>query len=455
MNFGLEGYLPHALYLFAAASFLLSVFWKPIVGIFYLLPLIPLQTIRYRTNDFPLGASIVGITLLGVALGLLRDGQLILPKSPWTRLLAIYAVFTYISLCLGSPYLGRPFPLPGDSRFGVWQEYMAMPALLLLTVAVAPTKRQMQAMVLVVCIGTLALDKSFWNTVSDRDFSVYSEELHAEGGSMGYAGTNGLAAFAAQSATFVFALAAFERRRWLRWAYYGLAVFSSLCLMYSLSRAGYAAFIAGWFVIGLLRQRKLLVLLVVFLLTWTTLVPPAVQQRVEMTYDPQTRTFDNSSATRLSLWGNAMEVFKGNALLGTGFDTYEYMHLNKMVNGGYYADTHNYFVKVLVETGIVGILLLLWLLGRMLREGYRLFRRARDPFFASLGLGVIGWVVCAIAANSFGDRWTFLQVNGYMWVIAGLVSRALVLEQTGTAATEGAAVVTECELPKDPVAQPI
>ena len=26
-----------------------------------------------------------------------------------------------------------------------------------------------------------------------------------------------------------------------------------------------------------------------------------------------------------------------------------------------------------------------------------------------------------MAANFFGDRWTFLQVNGYMWVLAGLL----------------------------------
>jgi len=431
MNFGLESYVPYVLYLAAIVAFLLSVFWKPIAGIFYLLPLIPLQTIRYRTNDLPLGSSVVGVILLGVALGLLRKRQPILPKSGWTTLLVIYGLFTYVSLCLGSTYLRQPFPLMGDRRFGVWQEYMVMPALLLLTLAAAPTKQQMRAIVVILCLGTLALDKSFWSTVSDRDFSSYSEELHVEGGSMGYAGTNGLAAFAAQSAVFVFALAEFERRRWQRWAYYGLAVLSSFCLMYSLSRAGYVAFIAGCFVIGVLKHRKILILLFAFLLTWETLVPPAVRQRVEMTYDPQTRSIDVSSATRLSLWSNAMEVFDRNPLLGAGFDTYEYMHLNRRTDGGvgYYADTHNYFVKVLVETGVVGFVLLLWLVARMLLVSYHLFRKAQDPFFASLGLGLIGWVVCAIAANLFGDRWTFLQVNGYMWVLAALVGRAQQLEK--------------------------
>lgn len=440
MNLGLEGYLPLALYLLAIASLLLSVFWKPLVGLFYLMPLIPLQTVRYRTNAFPLGGSIVGLMLLGVGIGLLRQGRPVLPRSKWTRLVGIYGLFTYGSLCLGATYLGQPFPLPGERRFGTWQEYMVMPALLLFVAAAGLSKKQMRALVIVMCLSTLAADKSFWNTVSDRDFSTYSDDLHQDSGSMGFAGINGLAAFTAQSATFLLALASFEKRFWVRAAYYSLAVFSAICLMYSLSRGGYVAFLVGWLYVGLFKNRKLLLLLAVFAFTWATLVPPAVQQRVEMTYDPQSGTLDNSANTRLSLWDDALRVFDSNALLGTGFNTYEYMHLNKKTDGtaGYYEDTHNYFVKVLVETGIAGLLLFLWLLAKLFREGYQLFRRSQDPFYASLGFGATGWLVCAVVACMFGDRWSFLQVNGYMWVIAGMVVSARSLEETAAETCDSA-----------------
>jgi putative inorganic carbon (hco3(-)) transporter len=435
MNFGLEPYLPYVLYAGAIVVLLLTIFWRPIAGIYYLLPLIPLQTIRYRVNDLPLGASLFGIILIGVAIGQWRLGRPIFPKTSWRKLLAVFALFTFISLCMGSLYLKKEMPLPGDPRFGVWQEYMIMPAMLLLVASVVQTKREMQTLVLVMCLATLVLDKSFWNEVSDRDYSSYSEELHGDGGSMGYAGGNGLAAFAAQASAFLLALAAFERRKWALAGYYGLAAFSAICLMYSLSRGGYAAFLAGCLVVGLFKQRKILLLLGIFLLTWTTIVPPAVKERVEMTYNTQSGAVDNSTATRLSLWSNAMEVFQQNACWGVGFNTYEYLRLNRRTDGGsgYYADTHNYFVKVLVETGIAGLLIVLWLLGRAFGEGYRLFRYARDPFFKSLGLGMIGWLVCAVTANLFGDRWTFLQVNGYMWVIAGFVCSAHEIEKRAAA----------------------
>jgi putative inorganic carbon (HCO3(-)) transporter len=295
---------------------------------------------------------------------------------------------------------------------------------------VQPTKRQMQAIVLVLCLGSLALDKTFWDAVSDKEFSTYSEESHEEGGGMGYAGGNGLAAFTAQASVFLLALAGCEKRRSVKFGYFGVATFSIICLMYSLSRGGYAAFLVGCVVIGLLNQRKLLIALCVLFFTWTLVVPPAVRQRIEMTYDPTSQSLDNSSATRLSLWNNAMDVFSNNVWTGAGFNTYAYMRLNKRSDGAYYADTHNYFVKVLVETGVLGMCLFLWLLFRMLADSYLLFHHAKDPFYASLGLGAIGWIVCSIVANAFGDRWTFLQVNGYMWIIVALVCHARELEKS-------------------------
>src|SRR5258708_13369088 len=171
MLLGLEGYVGLALYLSFIGACLLSIFWRPIVGIFYLLPLIPLQTIRYRMNEFPLGGSVVGIILVAVAIGVLRRGDSILPKTPWTKFLLVYCAFTYASVCLGSFYLGGPLPFPGDPRFGVWQDYMTLPALLLMVAAVKPTNKQIKAMVIIMCLATLALDPNFWNDPSALDFS--------------------------------------------------------------------------------------------------------------------------------------------------------------------------------------------------------------------------------------------------------------------------------------------
>ena len=435
INFGLEGYLGPLLYGLAVVLVVYSLFWRPIAGLYVLVPLLPLQTIRYRLQDYPLGGSVTGVILLAVAIGLLLKRRPILARTPWNITLLCFCVFTFISLCWGSLYLNAPLFKPGDERFAEWREYMVMPGLLFLTAAAVENRRQILILVVLMCLGALALDKSYWSTVSDRDFSQYSDDLR-DPGAMGYAGVNGLAAFEAQFATFLLALAAYEKRHSFRSGYYALSVASILCLMFSLSRGGYAAIVVGLLFLGVLKQRKLLPVMLVFGLVWTSLVPKAVQQRVDMTYTAQDGGLDHSSETRISLWEDAMQVFESNPLFGTGMNTYEYMG-----RVGRYKDTHNYFVKVLVETGIVGLLFFLFLICRFFWTGLVMHWSAADPLLKGLGLGLAGWMLSAAVANLFGDRWSFLQVNGYMWVIAGLVARGWIWQREGSEEPESDEVV--------------
>ncbi len=450
MHFGLEGVAPYLLYGAGIVAFLLSILWRPIIGIYYLVPLIPLQTARYELISFPLGQSVVDLILVGVVLGLLIRHQPIFPSTPWKSLLGIYCVYTFLSLCLGSSYLHRPLPLwPTDPRLADWKNYMVMPLMLFVVAAAVTETRQMKVLLWLMCASILLLDRGFWDTVAGRDFSTFSYDLRDEGG-MGYAGVNGLAAFEAQAAIFLLALSSFEKRWRPRILYLSLAGFSVVCLMYSLSRGGYLALLVGCLFLGLVKQRKLLILLAVFLATWTSLVPPAVQQRVLMTYDKNSHELDHSAATRVNLWEEAMQIYDTNPLLGAGFDTYAY---SSHYNG--YKDTHNLFVKVLVETGVAGLCLFLWLLAKTFRTGYRLFRLARDPFLSSLGLGLAAWVICSVTANLFGDRWTYLQVNGFMWVLGGLVSRALLLEAEAAQAEDSPVEVPDATAGEPAAEEPV
>jgi O-antigen ligase len=107
-----------------------------------------------------------------------------------------------------------------------------------------------------------------------------------------------------------------------------------------------------------------------------------------------------------------------------------------------YEDTHNIYLKVIVETGLMGLALLLWLMAKTFRTGYLLFRQSTEPLFAGLGLGLAAWIMCSAIASAFGDRWTYLQINGYLWVLMGLVSRAIAITSEtagGEASEEGEA----------------
>jgi O-antigen ligase len=448
MHLGLEGFLPLPLYLAGIAAVLLAAFKRSVFGLYYLTPLIPLQTLRYSLNGFPLGQSVVDIVLVSVIVGLLRERRSIRPRTPLDLVVFAYGGYTLISLFWGSFSMNLPMPLsPADPRLAGWKNLFEMPVIMYLVASAVRNEKEMLVLLGLMCFAVFQLDRSYWGIVSSRDFSQYSNELRDEGG-MGYAGVNGLAAFEASLVTMLLGFNAFKHRLRLRLACFGLAVFSVICLMYSLSRGGYAAFLVGWIFIGVVQQRKLLVLFGLFLFTWTAVVPNAVRERVFMTYDAD-RGLDRTSMQRVRLWDDALVVARTNPLLGTGFDTYAYMG-----RVGTWNDTHNIYLKVVVETGFIGLALFLGILWKFFRIGWTAFRISREPLVQGLGLGLCGWIVSTAVANFFSDAWTYLQVDGYLWMLAGLVCRALILEQEKRAQVQSFSPVTDGGIPGAPELSP-
>ena len=252
--------------------------------------------------------------------------------------------------------------------------------------------------------------------------SHFSYEVR-DGGILGYAGVNGVATFEAEFMLFLLGLSALQKRKSIKLAIWVLVAFSGYCLLFSYSREAYAGILVGLLFLGLVRQRWVLIGLAAFLLSWQSLVPTSVQERVLMTYDKNDQQLDTSAQDRVTLWNDAVDLFHQNPVLGAGFDTYQWQH-----RVGIYTDTHNYFLKVLVETGVLGLMLFLFVLAKATRLGVKLYRSARDPFLQSIGLGFALLMACVFVVNFFGDRWLYVEVNGFLWVLLACVVRGQMIE---------------------------
>jgi O-antigen ligase len=133
-----------------------------------------------------------------------------------------------------------------------------------------------------------------------------------------------------------------------------------------------------------------------------------------------------------------MAMFRQNPLVGEGFDTYKYQHRVSI-----YTDTHNYFLKVMVEMGVAGLLFFLLMLGQAARQGLKLWRSAQDPFLQSIGLGFVLMMACVFVVNFFGDRWLYIEVNGFLWILLACVVRGQMIENERAAAMNAAEVPVE------------
>lgn len=397
--------------------FAISVFWRPSVGVYLLVLSLPLQTGRYKIHALPLGSNFIDLLLLGTLLGLWFKGQEIVPKSPINKLLVILAVYYYFSLWEGALFIDAPLPLwVNDPRFSDWKNYVEMFLLAPIVAAALKDKKQIGLLLVYMSLSMLIVNRNYYSLMRDRDLTRFSYEVR-DAGLLGYAGVNGLAALEAMFSAFLLGMYSYVKTFKLKAGMLFLLATSIYCLLFSFSRGGYVGMLAALVVLGLLRNRKFLILVGALLISWQIILPTSVQERILMTKD-SAGNVDSSAQERLDLWKDAFNLFAKNPLTGTGFHTYEYLG-----RVGPYRDTHNYYVKVMVETGVVGFVLFIALIRRLAMMGFRLFQTSDEPFWSGIGLGFFALICSAVVLNLFGDRWTYQQVDGFLWVLLGCVIR--------------------------------
>jgi putative inorganic carbon (hco3(-)) transporter len=430
---GLGQYVPVLAYIACWVLCLLALSGRPLLSFYFTLPLLPYRALRDKFGGYPLGGNLLTILVIVTIIGALLHGKR-LPKTKLYLVWFVFAIYLYFSMWLGTGLGNAPAPLwLGDDNFVTWKDYLLIPLVFVAAGLVIEDRKSLRTTLIIIALSLLLIDKSALANSMSRSWVHFSEDKR-DGGPLAFAGSNGLAAFLAQFSFFFWGLLLFvknKRHRLLGYALVGITLFAT---MYTFSRAAYLASVVGVVLLGILKDRKLLPLAAVFLFTWQIVVPTAVSERVNMTQNSSGQ-LEASAQERVKLWTDAKDAIVHSPIFGMGFGTYQY--------GFHYAylkDTHNWYVKVMIETGIVGAMIALVMIAMLLALPFQLFRKAQDPLYKGLGLGLFLAVFCNLILNCFGDRWTYLEINGLLWVLAAAAARALMLTDTEQEAPEPASV---------------
>ena len=233
------------------------------------------------------------------------------------------------------------------------------------------------------------------------------------------------------------------RRMWL-WA---LLILMIMPFLATLSRGSYLAapFVYGAFVVlnKSLRARVVMIVALVGLVTLgAAIMPQTVVDRIAYTWE-QGKTgharvqvgqvkLDSSTSARLNSWKEALSDSFDSPIWGFGVTGYKFLDAQ--------------YPRILVETGLLGVVTFGALLTAILRETYRVYKEATDPLFKGLATGLlagtVGLLVHALGANTF----IIVRIMEPFWLAVGLViSAAGIMRDDGRSREEEASTNTRVE----------
>ena len=111
-----------------------------------------------------------------------------------------------------------------------------------------------------------------------------------------------------------------------------------------------------------------------------------------------------SWVTRLEAWRILLEIVKVNPILGLGFGNYYWITpLFPILGWSVSFNSHNQYIDILAQTGVLGLICFLWFFWAVGRLGWRLRDRVPEGFPRAYVFGALGGIAGTLVASTLVD----------------------------------------------------
>ena len=215
------------------------------------------------------------------------------------------------------------------------------------------------------------------------------------------------------------------QRRSVKLMLLGAIGISGLFLLLTYTRSAWIATLAGLLVVAFY-QGKRLVPILGFAVVLVMLLVPSVAERFSdlSTETTQSGAAGNSLVWRFEYWRQALELSE-NPIVGAGLRTVQ-------ASTDVSKEPHNDFIRVYVETGLIGLSAYLWFLVSLARNARRSIRRTRSPLEHSVAVGFAGCLAAFLLLSLVSNVISQLVILWYFLAFAVAAAAGPRLERRRT-----------------------
>jgi O-antigen ligase len=240
---------------------------------------------------------------------------------------------------------------------------------------------------------------------------------------------NVLGAFLNISTVITAALMLGQSKFWPRLLLFVAVVGGAYATILTISRGAMIALSLGFLYVSVRSSKLVTVVALVAIATSPLWAPAQVKERVMATEqqveDSDDTQLEGSAQARLDTWNTTVEIAKKHLIDGVGFNGINYILRDTGQKLGLMHtkdSTHNTFLRVLAEMGIIGLGLFLYLLWRCWKLSLAGVRAARTRFDRQLAIGLGGATLAMIVNCWFGDRFFEFDIMCAYWMVCALVN---------------------------------
>ena len=202
---------------------------------------------------------------------------------------------------------------------------------------------------------------------------------------------------------------------------HGLVGILCLSTLFTFSRGAWFGLTIAVVVFSLLVDRKLLLIAGIAILGVIFCVPE-ISNRIAFLFTADFAKA-NSTGGRGERWHIGLQLWRQNRLFGFGLGRYggAIAMQNKEIDDIVYYYMDNYYLKTLVEMGLIGLISYVWLLLRNLLWSLRSLFKTQKNKMSVLSAGIVAGQLGVLSHSFFENIFEVPYMNAYFWGLSALV----------------------------------